>query len=354
MMWELYLQDGDFEVSTRITSDWKSGYNGEIRITNISDKVIEDWTIEFDFLHNIDRFYTAEILSHTDNHYIVKNVGYNANINPGQTITLGFSGNPGDISEEIENVKLKQVSTTLEDLYWDSDNDGLPDVVEYDLGTDPYNIDTDGDGIDDYTEVMLGLNPLSIDTDGNGVLDGDEDLDGDGLTVLQELEHGTNNLLSDTDGDELSDYDEIFIYGTSPLVADTDGDGLSDYDEILLGLDPTNPRTFGVPDSEYKVPQYINSESEIFSNINNEDSPYKISIDISASGYVEDSLIARETRYAKTISNDSIIGIAPELLYKDSDNATFVFNQAANPIYVSCSEYSGFGDILEFEGQYRD
>ena len=42
----------------------------------------------------------------------------------------------------------------------DSDGDGLPDVLENYLGTDPNKTDTDGDGYSDYNELMKGSNPL--------------------------------------------------------------------------------------------------------------------------------------------------------------------------------------------------
>jgi len=43
-----------------------------------------------------------------------------------------------------------------------SDADGLPDLVEVLIGTDPFNIDTDGDGLDDYAEVAIGFDPTVI------------------------------------------------------------------------------------------------------------------------------------------------------------------------------------------------
>jgi hypothetical protein len=54
----------------------------------------------------------------------------------------------------------------------DSDGDGLLDVEEVALGTDPMNPDTDGDGLSDGTEVALGTDPLDPDTDGDGLPDG--------------------------------------------------------------------------------------------------------------------------------------------------------------------------------------
>lgn len=43
----------------------------------------------------------------------------------------------------------------------DLDGDGLPDLAEWILGTDPKNPDTDGDGIPDGVEVQHGTDPLS-------------------------------------------------------------------------------------------------------------------------------------------------------------------------------------------------
>lgn len=42
----------------------------------------------------------------------------------------------------------------------DSDEDGLSDEEEEDLGTDPFDADTDGDGFDDGEEVDRGTDPL--------------------------------------------------------------------------------------------------------------------------------------------------------------------------------------------------
>jgi hypothetical protein len=56
----------------------------------------------------------------------------------------------------------------------DDDGDGLSDVEERSLGTDPQLVDSDADGLPDAIEVDAGTDPLLGDTDGDGGADGDE------------------------------------------------------------------------------------------------------------------------------------------------------------------------------------
>jgi hypothetical protein len=60
----------------------------------------------------------------------------------------------------------------------DSDEDGLTDAEEAELGTDPNNADSDGDGLADGVEVELGTSPTSADTDGDGYTDAEEQAEG--------------------------------------------------------------------------------------------------------------------------------------------------------------------------------
>lgn len=188
--------------------------------------------------------------------------------------------------------------------YLDSDEDGIPNIFEELIGTDPMCADTDGDGLTDDQELSV------TDTD---------------PLVFASVQSGVSDANADSDGDGLSNADEI-LYGTDPLKADTDGDTLIDGDELKLRLDPAVPRTFGVLDSEYKVEQKIEADSAALSEINTDASPYKLSIDINAAGYVEGALEVHETSYIKAIQNDAMLGAAPELIYMgDVDTVTLRF-----------------------------
>ncbi|MGD7654590.1 MAG: sulfatase-like hydrolase/transferase [Verrucomicrobiales bacterium] len=77
----------------------------------------------------------------------------------------------------------------------------------------------------------------------SGFTDPDGDSDGDGLTDLEELNLGTDPNLADTDGDLLGDGAEVNRYGTDPLLSDTDGDSNPDGFEIAKGTDPKDPES---------------------------------------------------------------------------------------------------------------
>ena len=61
--------------------------------------------------------------------------------------------------------QVAQATTAALALAADDDGDGLPNVEEIRLGTDPAKADSDGDGLNDKKEVDLGTDPKNPDTD---------------------------------------------------------------------------------------------------------------------------------------------------------------------------------------------
>jgi Leucine-rich repeat (LRR) protein len=138
----------------------------------------------------------------------------------------------------------------------DSDGDGLSDGREVnELLTNPLSTDSDDDGLSDWDEVMIhATNPLSSDSDADGMSDSWEvanstnpmvddaqlDADADGLANIDEITHNTNPNVADTDGDGLSDGEEVNTYATNPVNADSDGDHMADGWEVTYSFDPLN------------------------------------------------------------------------------------------------------------------
>lgn len=117
----------------------------------------------------------------------------------------------------------------LRDLSPDTDNDGIPDVVEnsaaYADFLDPGNpadaaLDQDNDQLSNVDEYRLQLSMVVPDADSDGILDGVE-------VAPPPTGTGTNPKVADTDGDTLSDGAELPLNG-NPLLADTDGDNYPD------------------------------------------------------------------------------------------------------------------------------
>ncbi|MDD5676706.1 MAG: hypothetical protein PHW60_01785 [Kiritimatiellae bacterium] len=75
----------------------------------------------------------------------------------------------------------------------------------------PLDVDSDNDGMPDWWEIEHGFNPYDP-------TDASQDADGDGLTNLQEYQLGTDPTKEDTDGDGLRDGDEV-KYGKSPVTS---------------------------------------------------------------------------------------------------------------------------------------
>lgn len=235
----------------------------------------------------------------------------------------------------------------------DSDNDGLPNIFEKIYGTDAENPDTDDDGLTDYEEVYItGTDPLKYDTDDNGINDADDDSDGDSLSNKEEIELGTDPQNIDTDGDGLSDYDELNKYNTDPLKADSDGDTLKDGDEIEIGLDPNDPETFGVPDAEYKIKQTVSADSKALKRVNTEESPYKLSLEVNASGNVNGSLNADRSSYSAVVNSDIQLGETIDLKYIGGDVDEVKLNFTIGDAYLD-NELNLFPDEEAIQGIKR-
>jgi len=107
----------------------------------------------------------------------------------------------------------------------DFDNDGLCDYEEtYFYSTNPIWFDSDDDGLPDFFEVRAGLNPARPYVDDMpDMSDGRTDPDLDGLNCSEE-----------------------FIEGSDPLVPDTDGDGAPDGVEVSQGSSPVDRTDNGI------------------------------------------------------------------------------------------------------------
>ena len=262
--------------------------------------------------------------------------------------------NYGEKIETVPFVVTKDEYDYYDVEFLDSDNDGLPDVLEIAIGTRPDLADTDGDTLTDYQEVYItGTDPTVYDSVIEGVSDADADCDSDGLSNSYEIELGSDPCSEFSDEDEFNDYDEVYIYGTDPTKTDTDDDGISDSSEIKLGLDLNDPQTFGIPDSEYSFYQVISADSKVLSEINTEGSPYTLSVELDTNMYAEDEITAEISGYSKAIENEAMLGNGVDIAISDVCNPeNIVIKYTVKDTYLENTDGT-FSSLPEFQGIRR-
>lgn len=201
-------------------------------------------------------------------------------LSDGREVLVGTNPNARDAGKVIDS-DGDGLFDDEEDAGWDVTlyaADGTPTTVH--LTSNKYRPDTDLDGLPDVYERAIGSNPRRSDTDGDGLIDSAEFDPEDtdlyyGATALRDAAHRcadaghcvapevkplaerlrSNVCKIDTDGDILSDYLELkqgwtvtvamlsrTVY-SKPYARDSDGDGLTDGQEHsgMAGFGPTDP-----------------------------------------------------------------------------------------------------------------
>jgi hypothetical protein len=100
------------------TADWELAFNGQITITNNGAAALRNWTLEFEFGRDIELIWDAKVVSREGDHYVIRSAGWNDEIGPGRTVTFGFGGGPGNVSEGPVNFRLQatEVPTSIQPL----------------------------------------------------------------------------------------------------------------------------------------------------------------------------------------------------------------------------------------------
>jgi hypothetical protein len=159
----------------------------------------------------------------------------------------------------------------------DDDNDGLTDIKEQEIGTNPLDPDTDDDGsLDGQDNCPKASNQNQADKDKDGVGDACDSAENSGGA-------GSTPTPADTDHDGVPDSrDNCKTTANASQAdndkdgsgdvcdADDDNDGLSDIDEAKKGTDPKNPDTDqdGVKDGADAMP--LNQDESVASSAQSE------------------------------------------------------------------------------------
>lgn len=107
-----YTYDG-YKVDYTVTNEWFGNQNVNVTLTNTSNESILNWALGYDATGEISGIWNGYVYSKSDEDYIIKNSGYNYEIEPYQSVNFGYTLF-GDELEAPENFELcsKRVDKT--------------------------------------------------------------------------------------------------------------------------------------------------------------------------------------------------------------------------------------------------
>ena len=134
-----------------------------------------------------------------------------------------------------------------------------------------------------------------------------KDSDDDGLTDIEEKQIGTNPKLYDSDGDTLSDYQEVNVMYTNPLNPNTDGDRYNDNLDSEPSLRNTANIIVGVTSKEFNI-QWVSLGIAIISG------GVVVPSMVIAKPFVSLTIINQGTDYSSYLGYDVVIYVSGEEL----------------------------------------
>ncbi len=97
-----------------VNSNWGNGYCAEIILTNNTNQAIDSWTFNFDIDAEITSFWNVGSWSGNQSQgYTSTDAGWNAVINPGASVTLGYCANYTGSIQPPTNADLNGIAVTF-------------------------------------------------------------------------------------------------------------------------------------------------------------------------------------------------------------------------------------------------
>jgi len=189
------------------------------------------------------------------------------------------NNNPGDANMDEDGdtlTNLQEFSLGTSWLKWDTDGDSVDDSFDVAPLNSVYTVDTDDDGLPDEYEIDKGLNPDYVE------ISWEQDFDLDGLSNLQEYQLGTEPTgyscacdPTDTDMDGIQDGEDHYPNDVNEW-SDQDQDGMPGNWEATNGLDNNSNDGNEDPDGDsvsnlYEYlqesdPQLIDTDSDTYND----------------------------------------------------------------------------------------
>lgn len=92
-----YNYDG-YSVEYNITNEWDGAQTVELTVSNTGDESILNWALKYDTDGEISNLWNASVYEQNADEYVIKNVGWNFEIAPSQSVTYGYTLNGNDLA----------------------------------------------------------------------------------------------------------------------------------------------------------------------------------------------------------------------------------------------------------------
>ena len=289
-------KESGYEVSLKVNQTWGDSFNGEIIIQNNTDKPIESWelTVDTNFtITEITNSWAATVKELEPYSYMLKGT-YTGTVYPNSSVSLGFngvkSGEPTITDYSLTEVVADEKAISSSELnnapiYDNYINNKINAEALYDSENENIDISWTAETIGSSFEVYVSD-------------------DNDEYELYETVDGNTFNSVYHITGDFIIKYFKI---------KQTLDDGNIIYSNICYAV----YAPVGTEWTEYLRDWEIPTDDEILSEINNEDSLYKLSLEFNAAGVPDIHLNVSESTYTNAIKNNYILGAAPEIFYKD-------------------------------------
>ena len=250
----------------QVTSDWGTGFRGQITATNSSQQTISNWQLQFTFAANITSIWDATIVSHTGNQYVVENAGWNASIAPGASISFGFNASPGQFGHRADQLCAGQRRAAARPaaarparhrrrptIRWSSIRTRPPSINVLANDTDPAGYALSVTAITQPTKgtAVLNTDGTVTYTPNSGYTGTDafsytvSDGHGGTASALVSLTVGTPAATAAWPAQFFAPYVDVTLYPTYNLVSTTQTEGIKYYTLAFITADSNNQPAWG-------------------------------------------------------------------------------------------------------------
>ncbi|HBB72896.1 MAG TPA: hypothetical protein DC048_00445, partial [Planctomycetaceae bacterium] len=95
-----------------VSSDWGSGFNGDVTVRNTTAGAVTGWRATFDFDGEITSLWNGAVTSRAGATHVVTNASWNGGLGAGGAATFGFTATPGATGATLRNLRVTFVGAT--------------------------------------------------------------------------------------------------------------------------------------------------------------------------------------------------------------------------------------------------